>query len=118
MSYPHKEIMTKNSIAVTDLAEKTQKLIAKFEAETDEEKREAIDEKIFGDVEDFIEDKAKKEKMEKTKANREAVKADIKEKKKIDVSAAPTATPAPKKDAAAAPAPAKERTPLNTIFGR
>ena len=117
MSFPHKELMSKNGIAVTDLNEKTQKLIAKFEAETDEEKREAIDEKIFGDVEDFIEDKAKKEKMEKTKANRDAVKAELKDKKKIDVSAAPTAAGAAAA-APATPAPKKERGAMDVVFGR
>lgn len=116
--HPHLSLMSKNSIEVTELPEKTQKLIAKFNAETDEDKRDAIDESIFGQLEDFIEDKNKKAKMEKTKEAREAEKKAIADKKKIDVSAAPTATPAADPAATPAAAPKKERSALDGILGR
>ena len=111
--HPHETLLSKNSVAVTDLAEKTQKKIAKFATETDEDKREALDESIVGDVEDFIEDKKAKEKAEAKKASYAALKADAK-KAKTDVSTAPTAAPA----APAAPAPKKERSVMDLIYNR
>lgn len=112
--HPHENELAKHNIAVTDLPEKTQKKIAKFAAETDEEKREALDESIFGDVEDFVEAKATKEKAEAKKAKHAEAKKEIAEKKKVDVSSAPTAAPA----AEAPPAPKKERTLYDKIYGR
>jgi hypothetical protein len=109
--YAHKTLMTSNSIAVTDLKQKTQNLIAKFEAETDEEKREALDEKIHGDVEDFIEEKTAKEKADAKKATFAASKEAAKAAGKVDISAAPTAAPA-------TPAAAEPAKPAKSIMHR
>lgn len=113
MSHPHELLMSKNGVAVTDLPEKTQKKIAKFATETDEDKREALDETIYGEVEDFIEDKNAKAKADAKKASHAAAKADAK-KAKTDVSSAPTAAGA----AAAPPAPKKERSMMDVVYGR
>ena len=113
MSHPHELLMSKNSIAVTDLSEKTQKKIAKFATETDEDKRDSLDESIYGEIEDFVEDKKAKEKAEAKKVSHAAAKADAK-KAKTDVSSAPTAAPA----TAAPAAPKKERSIFDTIYGR
>lgn len=112
--HSHENLLQTNSIAVTDLPEKTQKKIAKFAAETDEEKRDALDESIFGDVEDFIEDKAAKDKAAAKKASHAKAKEELKSKK-LDVSNAPTAVPAGDKDT---PPPAKERTLYDKIYNR
>ena len=110
--HPHETLLAKHSIAVTDLPEKTQKKITKFAAETDTDKKEALDESIFGDVEDFVEAKADKEKAA-------AAKAEAAAKKKIDVSGAPTAAPAAAAGAAdAPPPPKKEKTLMDHIYGR
>lgn len=114
--HPHESELAKNNIAVTDLPEKTQKKIAKFAAETDEEKRDALDESIFGDVEDFVEAKATKEKADAKKASHAAAKTAAAEKKKIDVSGAPTAAGTPAPDAP--PAAKKEKTLMDHIYGR
>lgn len=111
--HPHESLLQKNSIAVTDLPEKTQKKIAKFAAETDEEKREALDESIYGEVEDYIEDKEAKAKADAKKASHAAAKAEAK-KSKTDVSGAPTAAGANQQQSA----PAKERSVMDSIFGR
>lgn len=113
MSHPHETLLANNNVAVTDLPEKTQKKISKFAVETDEEKREALDESIYGEVEDFIEDKKAKEKAAAKKASHAAAKEATK-KSKTDVSTAPTAAPEPQKQNA----PAKERSVMDSIFGR
>ena len=111
--HPHEKALSDNQIAVTDLPEKTQKKISKFAVETDEDKRDALDATIFGEVEDFIEDKAAKAKAAAKEAKRAEAKKEIAEKKKINVSDAPTA------DAAApAAAPKKERTMFDHIYNR
>ena len=61
-TYPHEDLLTNNGIAVTDLPEKTQKLIAKFKGETDLDNKDALDEKIYGQIDDFMEDKKANEK--------------------------------------------------------
>jgi len=88
-TYPHADLITDNKINVTELPQKTQDLLTKFTALTDPDAKEAMDEKLYGLIDDFLEDKAKKEKEAKTK---EKVK-DHKEKKKagLDVSSAATA---------------------------
>ena len=113
MAHPHETLLAKHSVAVTDLAEKTQRKIAKFATETDDDKREALDEQIVGEVEDFVADEEAKKKAEAKKASYAALKADAK-KAKTDVSGAPTAAPAP----AAAAAPKKERSLMDSIYGR
>jgi len=122
--HPHEKQLTDNSIAVTDLAEKTQKKIAKFAAEKDEEKRDALDESIFGDVEDFIEAINKKAEAEKKKASHAAAKAEADKggaeaeaaKKKALAGAATGKTPEEIESAEAAKK--KPRTMFDTIYGR
>ena len=113
MSHPHELLLSKNGIAVTDLSEKTQKKIAKFAIETDDDKRDALDETITGEVEDFLEDKAAKEKAAKKKESHAALKKEATDKKKIDVSTAPTAA-----TATATAEPKKERTAFDVVYGR
>ena len=113
--FPHEKALSDNGIAVTDLPEKTQKKIAKFAAETDEDKRDSLDESIFGDVEDFIDAKNKAEKEAAKKANHAKAKAEAAEKKKIDVSNAPTATGSTEQTPPPAPKP---RTLYDKIYGR
>ena len=88
-TWPHQDLISDNKINVSELPQKTQDLITKFAAITDKDSKEAMDERIYGQIDDFLEDKAAKEKEAKTK---EKVKAH-KEKKKasIDVSSAATA---------------------------
>ena len=114
-TYPHQDLISEHKIAVTDLPEKTQKKIAKF-ASADEEAKEALDEVIYQDVEDFIEAKAKAAKAAATKE-----KIAEHKKKKLDVSQAATATGAKTKEqleAEAATAAAKPRGLMKTIFGQ
>lgn len=111
--HPHEKLLSDNGIAVTDLPEKTQKKISKFAVETDEEKRESLDESIYGEVEDFIEDKAAKEKSAAKKASHAAAKEAAK-KSKTDVSSAPTAAGSQQQQSA----PKKVRSVMDSIFGR
>lgn len=106
----HQKLMADNSVTVTDLAAKTQRLIEKFEAETDADRKETLDEKIFSDVDDFIEAREKAKKAEEKKGKF----ADT--KKKLDVSAAATATG--NQPAATTAAPAKEKSFMGRVFGR
>ncbi len=108
-TYPHQDHMNENKIAVNDLPEKTQKLIKKFTEEKDDDKKDALDEKIFGDIEDFIEAKEKKAKDDDKKAKHSAVK-----QKKTDVSAAPTATGKKTKEED----PKEEKSFSSRFFGR
>lgn len=86
---PFEELLLEHKIEISALPEKTQKRIAKFKAETDEEKREALDESICGDIWDYIEvkeeEKKKEEKMQKEEDEKKG------DKKKIDVREAATA---------------------------
>lgn len=54
-TYAHQAAMQKNKVQLADLPAKTQKLIAAFEKEADEETKDGLDETIFNQVEDFIE---------------------------------------------------------------
>lgn len=87
-TYPHEDFIVDNKINAAELPEKTNKLIEKFKAETDEDKKDALDLQLCGQVEDFVEARDKAAKAEKVK---EKVAAH-KEKKKLDVSKAATAT--------------------------
>jgi len=87
-TYPHQDLLAENNLEVTALSAKTQALIAKFTAETDEDKKDAIDEKICGDIDDLVEARDKKAKEDAKKKKYE----DLKKKKTLDVSKAPTAT--------------------------
>ena len=116
MSHPHELLLQKNNIVVTDLPEKTQKKIAKFAIETDDDKREALDESIYGEVEDHIEAIDKKKKEDAKKASHAEAKKAAAEAKKIDVSNAPTAAGAKKKEEA--PATPKERSVMDVVYGR
>lgn len=103
-TYPHQDLITKNAIDVTTLPAKTQKAIAKFAAETDEEVKESIDEIIYGQIEDHFTKLKAAEEAEKAKTATPAAGT-----KKVDVStAASTKSPeqeAAEKAAAAATAP-------------
>lgn len=89
-TYPHEDLITNNGINVADLKEGTRKLIEKFKTETDLDKKDALDEKIYGQIDDFMEDKKQAEKTAAVKAKVTAHKED-KKKKATDVSAAATA---------------------------
>ena len=108
-TYPHQDSLIENKIAVNELPEKTQKLIKKFTEAKDEETKEALDEKIFGDIEDFVEANEKKSKEAAKKEKHAAVK-----NKKVDVSSAPTATG----KAAKATDPVKDASFTSRFFGR
>lgn len=117
-TYPHADLISENNINVADLNEKTQKLITKFAAETDEDKKEALDASIYEYVEDYLEAKA-------DAAKKAGVKAKIAERKtkKLDVSTAGTATgkdgkTKDEKNASTTGAKETTRSPLATIFGR
>lgn len=99
-TYPHQDLIKKHNIVLTELSAGTQASIQKFNAEKDETKKEALDEKIFGDVEDYIEAKEKKEKSDKKK--------DRYAEAKKQTSAAPATTAEPK----------KEKSFLDKRFGR
>ena len=113
-SAPHEDLLTDNKVTVTDLPQKTQTLLEKYKAETDEDKKETMDESLYGQIEDYLEDKATKEKAAKNKE-----KVAEHKKKKLDVSQAATATGKDgkngSKDGEEKP---KQRSVLNTIFGR
>lgn len=89
-TYPHQDLCTDNKVVIAELPAKTQTLLTKFAAETDSDKKDAMDETLYGQIEDHIEAKIAAAKTAQTK---EKVKAH-KEKKastKLDVSAAATA---------------------------
>jgi TRAP-type C4-dicarboxylate transport system substrate-binding protein len=109
-SAPHQDLMSTNGITAAELPAKTQRLIEKFAAETDEDRKETLDEKIFSDVDDFIEAKAKAAKAEEKKGKREEVK------KKIDVSTAATATG--NQTATTATDPVKAKSFMGRVLGR
>ena len=80
--------MTDNKITTAELPQKTQDLIAKFPSLTDKDAQEAMDEKIYGQIDDYLEAKVAKEKSDKVKGKI----ADQKKKKAgLDVSTAATA---------------------------
>ena len=119
----HQDLISDNKINVAELPQKTQDLITKFAAITDKDSKEAMDERIYGQIDDYLEDKAAKEKEAKTK---EKVKAH-KEKKKagIDVSQAATAKTPEQLAAEKAAEDAKNGKPaekkgglMDFVFGR
>jgi hypothetical protein len=122
-TYPFEDLIRDNSVVVTELPKKTQDLIAKFPAITDNDAKDAMDQKIYLQIKDFLEEKAdatKKAEEEKTKKTK---------KDGIDVSKADTATKtranetpeekaareAKERTAAAAPKP---NSIMGTILGR
>lgn len=92
-TWPHQDLLKDNNVNVADLPEKVRDKITKFGTLTDKDAMEAMDESLYGAIDDFLEDKAKKEKAEK---NKQKV-ADHKKKKEgtggsnLDVSGAATA---------------------------
>ena len=111
--HPHEKLLSDNQIAVTDLPEKTQKKIAKFTASTDDETRDSLDESIFGDVDDFIDEKQKAEKAAAKKAAHSDAKEAAKAAKSVtDLSDAPTAQ---KKQSETPP---KTRTIYDRLYAR
>lgn len=122
-SWPHQDLLSDNKINVADLPQKVQDKISKFSSLTDQDSMEAIDEQLYGAIDDYLEDKAAKEKEAKTK---EKVKAH-KEKKKagIDVSQAATAKTPEQLAAEKAAEDAKNGKPaekkgglMDFVFGR
>ena len=98
--YPHQDLLHDNKIEVSALPQKTQDLITKFGTLTDDDAKDALDEKLYGLIEDHMEDIKEKEKAAKTKAKVAAHKEKKAEEKKkptpakskIDVKNAETAT--------------------------
>ncbi len=118
VTFPHQDLINDNKVNVSELPQKVQDKIAKFSSLTEKESQEAMDESIYGSVEDFLEAKAKAEKANKTKAN---IAEHKKKKAGIDVSSANTAkTPeelAKEEEAARKAADAaKPRTVFNAIY--
>lgn len=111
-TWPHQDLLAENNIVVTELPKKTQELLEKFKTLTDADAQDAMDEKLYGQIEDHVEEKAKKEKENKVK---EKVAAH-KEKKKatIDVSKADTANNPP----AGTPPPEPKKSSLSFLFGK
>ena len=88
---PFQDLISEHKIEISALPEKTQKRIAKFNEETDEDKKEALDESICGDIWDYIEEQEAKTKAEEKKKKH----YELKKKVALDVSAAATAQPPP-----------------------
>lgn len=109
-TFPHQDLMSTNGVTSAELPAKTQRLIEKFTAETDDDRKESLDEKIFSDVDDFIEAREKEKKKAEKTGKREEVK------KKLDVSSAATATGNQAQTTTASPA--KEKPFLSKMFGR
>ena len=118
-TYPFEDLIKDNNVVVTELPKKTQDLIAKFPSITDEDAKDAMDQKIYIQVSDFLEEKAKntKDAADKTKH------AEAKKKKEgVDISKADTAavteTPEQKAEREKAAATPKTRSVFDTIYGR
>ncbi len=116
-TFTHQDLLKDNSINVADLPAKTQELIKKFALLDDADSQDAMDLKIYSQVDDFLDAKkaAAKDAAIKTKH------AEAKAKKGIDVSKADT-TKTPEqlaaekaKEDAAAP---KTRSLFDVAFGR
>jgi hypothetical protein len=118
-SYAFQDLINEHKVIVTELGQKTQDLITKFSALTDDDAKDAMDEKIYGQIEDFLDAKAKKAKEAATKEKVTATKAAKADPNKIDVSTAGTsAAVKAAADAAKTTEPVKSKSPLGTIFGR
>ncbi len=85
--YPYQVLMAENNLTEADLPEAIKKKITKFNEETDEDKKTALDEKIFSDIDDLVEDIKAKAKVEDKKKKHAAT-----QKKATDLSNIPTAT--------------------------
>lgn len=105
--WPFQKLLAKNNLKEADLPEKLRDRIAKLQAETDEDKQEALEQKVFDEVDDFIEEKKKTDKEAEQKKKRDALK-----KEKVGVSAAPTASDDDKKK------PTTGNKVLGHIFGQ
>jgi hypothetical protein len=119
-TWPHQDLLNDNKINVADLPQKVQDKITKFALLTDKDAQEAMDESLYGAIDDFLEDKAKKEKSEKTKQK----VADHKKKKEgIDVSGAATAKSAEdlskeEEERKKKEGETKPKTMMDRIYGR
>lgn len=95
-NYTYQDYMNDNNVVVTDLSEKAQRLIAKFNATEDEDTLDSLEKDILDHVENFIEGRDKKNKEAERKAKFEAAKKEKLEAQKnkttvkVDVSKAPT----------------------------
>lgn len=115
-TFPHQDLISEHGLTVAELPEKTQKKIGKFAAITDEDAKEAMDETIYAEIDEYLDKKKADAKKAETKEKIAAHKT-----KKMDVSKAATAkTPeqveAEKKAAATANPPS--RGLMKTIFGQ
>ena len=120
--FPHQELIEDNKVVITELPKKTQELIEKFPAITDADAQDSMSIRIYGQIEDYLEAKADKEKQEKTKGKIAEGKA---KKKGLDVSGAQTAKSpeelAKEEEAAKKAAEAAGTAPrslMNRIYGR
>lgn len=117
-TYPHEDLITDNKVNVADLPEKTRKLLEKFKAETDADKKDALDETLYGQIDDFLEAQAEKAKQAKVKEKVDAHKAKKKEKKPLDVSGAATAGGQQPHSGPGQQQASKERSAMSIILGR
>lgn len=109
-TYPHQDLMEQNKVLIADLSEKTQKSIAKFNEADDENILDSLDERIFNDIEDFLESRAKKVKEAGQKERHTAFK---KKKEEEDAIAKKTAD-AGAAQTVAGKEPAKKKTDVST----
>ena len=113
-TFPHQDLLNDSKVVVSELPQKTQDLIAKFATLTDSDAQDAMDEKLYGQIEDHLEEKAKKEKDAKVKQK----VADHKEKKKLSVANAETATGVQGTPAGTQTPPAPKKSSLGFLFGK
>lgn len=113
------DLIKDNQVNTAELPKKTQDLIAKFGTITDKDVSDAMDQKIYLQVKDFLAEKATAAKAAKDAEEKEKAK---KKKDGIDVSGADTATkketPEEKAAREAAAAAPKKRSMFDTIYGR
>ena len=96
--------MENNKVILTDLPEKIQKKIEKYPSITDEDIRDDVDRAICDAIDELVESREKKKKIETSKAKHDE------RKKKIDVSGAATATNGKSKS--------EEKSFMDILFGR
>ena len=118
-TYPHQDLISESGVKTSELPEKTQKAIAAFNSETDEVKKDALDQTIYGQIDAYLEAKEAKKDDDKDEEGKEK---GAKAKPKMDVSGAGTAQKtkaaedAEKKKKEAGEAP-KTRSIFKTMFG-
>lgn len=120
--FPFQELIEDNKVVITELPTKTQELISKFPSITDPDAQDSMNLRIYGQIDDFLEAKAEKEKQEKTKAK---IAEGKKKKQTLDVSSASTAKTPEQLAAEKAAEDAKNGKPaekkgglMDFVFGR